>query len=303
MDRSETAAVEAALARVPGFAGHPLRVTAVPGGLINRTYRVDSAAGSAAVRLAVDGEPLVVDRAAECASARAAAAIGIGPEVLLCDPVTGVSVTAWLPGRTLDRSDLDDAEMLGRVAALCRSLHAGPRHGAELDIFAVRRHYRRIVEERGLAIPAGYDDLEPATDTVESALRAAPEPTVPCHNDLRAANIVVDDERMWLLDYEYAANNEPCFELGTLWSDSALPLDRLDELVAAYYGRPRPSQVARARLFAAVANYTWSLWASISADSAGMGFDLRSWALQAFERSAAVLRSAALPRLVTEANR
>ena len=35
------------------------------------------------------------------------------------------------------------------------------------------------------------------------------------------------------------------FELGNIWSEAALPPELLDVLVTAYYGRPRPVQVAR----------------------------------------------------------
>jgi thiamine kinase-like enzyme len=49
-----------------------------------------------------------------------------------------------------------------------------------------------------------------------------------------------------IIDYEYAGNNDPCFELSNLWSEATLPLPLLDTLVTAYYRRPRPAQVARA---------------------------------------------------------
>ncbi|MEJ7833637.1 MAG: hypothetical protein WKF79_12035 [Nocardioides sp.] len=47
------------------------------------------------------------------------------------------------------------------------------------------------------------------------ALAAAPRTTVPCNNDLLAANFIDDGERVWLIDYEYSGNNDPCFELGS----------------------------------------------------------------------------------------
>ena len=63
---------------------------------------------------------------------------------------------------------------------------------------------------------------------------------MPCHNDLLAANIMDDGDRLWFIDYEYAGNNDPCFELGNIWSEADLAPDRLDELVAAYYGDRPP---------------------------------------------------------------
>ena len=73
-------------------------------------------------------------------------------------------------------------------------------------------------------LPAGYTDHAPAWDDVRRALAAAPRPTVPCNNDLLAANYLDDGERVWLIDYEYSGNNDVCFELG---DDSAQPFRSL----------------------------------------------------------------------------
>ena len=52
---------------------------------------------------------------------------------------------------------------------------------------------------------------------------------------------------MWIIDYEYSGNNDPCFELGNIWSECGLSTEQLDELVtcvlrpaAAAQDRPRP---------------------------------------------------------------
>ena len=55
-----------------------------------------------------------------------------------------------------------------------------------------------------------------------SSTRCPPSdvPTVPCNNDLLAANFIDDGDRIWIIDFEYAGNNDPCFELGNIWSES-----------------------------------------------------------------------------------
>ena len=74
------------------------------------------------------------------------------------------------------------------------------------------------------------------------------EGTVPCNNDLLAANFIDDGQKLWLIDYEYSGNGDPGFELGNVWSESNLSLEQLEELVTHYHGGARPDQVARARL-------------------------------------------------------
>ena len=73
----------------------------------------------------------------------------------------------------------------------------------------------------------------PQVEQIEQALSAVHVPTVPCNNDLLAANFIDDGDQIWIIDFEYAGNNDPCFELGNIWSESTLDAPLLDELVTA----------------------------------------------------------------------
>jgi len=106
-----------------------------------------------------------------------------------------------------------------------------------------------------------------------------------------------------IIDYEYSGNNDPCFELGNIWSEASLPLPLLDELVTAYYGRPRPQQVARARLHALMSQYGWTLWASIQDGSSPLDFDFWSWGMEKYDRAVAAFDGPDLEHLLAAASR
>jgi thiamine kinase-like enzyme len=127
------------------------------------------------------------------------------------------------------------------------------------------------------------------------------EPPVPCNNDLLAENFIDVGGELKLIDYEYSGNNDPCFELGNIWSEAALPVPLLDVLVTAYFGRARPGEVARARLFGLVAKYGWMLWASIQDGSSPLDFDFWSWGLEKYDRAVAEFDGPDLDRLLREA--
>ena len=110
---------------------------------------------------------------------------------------------------------------------------------------------------------------------------------MPCHNDLLAANLIDAGDRLWLIDYEYAGMNDPCFELGNIWSEATLAPERLDELVTAYYGRRSRSLIARARLLGLISKYGWTLWASIQHGSSSLDFDFWAWGMEKYDRAVA----------------
>jgi len=291
--------VEELLDSIPCTAGRPRTVEDLPGGLTNRNLKVTTPDGTVVVRIATPGPSLLgIDRDAEHENSVRAAAAGVGAPVRHYRPGQGL-VVDFLPATTLTDDDLNDPDVLGRVAAACRLLHAGPRFVNRFDMFDVQARYRRIVTEHGFRLPPRYDEFAPAVARIREAL--GPRVTVPCNNDLLAANLLDDGERIRIIDYEYSGNNDPCFELGNLWSEAALPPPLLEALVTAYFGEPRPDQVARARLFGLVAKYGWMLWASIQDGSSPIEFDFWSWGLERYDRAVAEFDGPDLHRLIGEA--
>lgn len=293
------------LDRIPQLSGMPHTVEELPGGLTNRNFKVTTAGGGAyVVRVfGSDGSLLNIDRDAEHLATLAAAEAGVGAPVHAYLPGEGL-VVGWIPGRTFTEEDVRDPANLPRLAEACRRLHAGPRFPRDFDMFEVQRRYLGIVRERGFRLPQRYLDFMPLVSQIQKCLEVWREATVPCNNDLLAGNIIDDGERLWLIDYEYAGNNDPCFELGNLWSESDLSLDQLEELVTAYYGRRLRHKIARARLLGLMSKYGWTLWASIQ-DGANdsIDFDFWSWGMEKYERAMAEFTNQDLPVLMDEAAR
>ena len=283
-----TPELEARLEEVPTFAGRPRTVEALTGGLTNINLKVTTPEGCYVARLSSpEGELLAIDREAEYRNSVAAWQSGVAPEVVDYLPGRGVMVVAWLEGRTYDGADVRDSTNLPRVAAACRALHAGPRFVNDFDMFVIQRRYLGIVQERGFRLPDRYLEFMPQVERIAAALAAHPVPTVPCNNDLLAANFIDDGEKVWLIDYEYAGNGDPGFELGNVWSESNLSLDQLDELVTHYHGGSRPDQVARARLLGLMSKYGWTLWASIQDGVSDIDFDFWEWGMEKYDRAVA----------------
>jgi thiamine kinase-like enzyme len=290
------------LADLPQLAGRDYRYEPVSGGLTNRIYKVVAdGLPPLAVRLAGDKSSLLaIDRTAEAHNVQAAAQAGVGPRVLAVDPARGTSVVEWIDGHTFEPADLDDPRQLSRVAALCRQLHAAPLFGNDFDMFVVQAGYLDVVRRHGFRLPPRYLEFVPQVARIRAALTAQATSPVPCHNDLLAGNILDDGSRLWFIDYEYAGNNDPCFELGNIWSEATLPPDRLDHLVTEYYGYRSTAKIARAQLLALMSQYGWTLWASIQ-DAVGTAeFDFWSWGLEKYDRAVAGFDGPDLNRLIDD---
>jgi len=288
------------LRELGGLRSDALEISRLPGGLTNRNYRVDTASGPVVVRLSSEQAALLaIDRGAESANSAAAAAAGVAPAVLGYLPSAGALVIDWIDGETLTAASLDDSKTLAALANTCRQLHAGPAFTGEFDMFALQRRYLSLVTARGYRLPPSYVDFMPEADRIAAAMSACRVAAVPCHNDLLAANIMRDSHRLWFIDFEYAGNGDPFFELGNVCSESHLGPDRVEELVSAYCGYESPAKTDRARLHGLMSNYGWTLWASIQDATSELDFDFWSWGLEKYERAVSEFRGPDLAPLMT----
>ncbi|HET9103473.1 MAG TPA: phosphotransferase [Solirubrobacteraceae bacterium] len=299
----ETASLDQVLAMVPELAG-ATEVSELPGGLTNHNHKVVTPSGAYVVRrYTSDTGLLAIDRDNEYFNAGRAAAVGVGPAVVAYHPEHNAMVFQFIEGRAMTEADLRDGDHVQRIADACRWLHSAAPFRDDFDMFEIQPRYRRIVGERGFRLPERYDEFAPQVAAIREAFAVNVEPPVPCNNDLLAGNFILAGDVFRLIDYEYSGNNDPCFELGNVWSESNLSLEQLGGLITAYYGRPLRNKIARARLWGLMSKYGWTLWGSIQDGVSEIAFDFWAWAMERYERAVAEFDSPGFDALLDEVRR
>lgn len=299
-----TASLETVLEMVPQLAGRARSVSELPGGLTNANYRITTDGGSYVVRRWTSATGLLaIDRDNEYENSVRAAEVGIGPSVIAYLPEHNALVLGFIEGPVMSARKLRTGLHMPAIAQACRRLHGARPFRDDFNMFEIQRRYLEIVQARGFRLPERYLDFAPQLTAIRDALAVRAEGVVPCHNDLLAENLILTAEGFRLIDFEYSGNNDPCFELGNLWSESDLSPGQLEELVRAYYGRPLRHRVARARLWGLVAKYGWTLWASIQDGVSEIDFDFWTWGMEKYDRAVAEFDSPELERLLEAAQR
>jgi aminoglycoside phosphotransferase (APT) family kinase protein len=119
--------LDEALRRVPGWAGQALQTTPLGGGLTNHNIRVDVGGETLVLRLAGAGSDLLgIDRRREHAASVAAAAAGVGPEVVHFAEAEGYLVTRFIFGHPIPPEAMRQPANLRRVAQTLHAIHAMP---------------------------------------------------------------------------------------------------------------------------------------------------------------------------------
>jgi hypothetical protein len=91
------------------------------GGITNRNFLAEDEAGRFVARIGEELPLLGVDRRNEAACQAAASRLGIAPELI--HRREGLSISRYLPGRTLTPADLRDPGLISQVARALRRLH------------------------------------------------------------------------------------------------------------------------------------------------------------------------------------
>ena len=272
------------------------------GGLTNRNVKVTTPDGVYVARCSDrEHNPLGIDRDAEHVNTSRAERAGVGAPVLDYRPDLGVLVIGWLEGTTLDNEAFTRPDVVRRAAGAIRMLHEGERFDGDFDMFRRQQGYLTTCRDHGHRMPDDYLDHADAFDRIRRALAVNDPGTVPCNNDLLAANFVDDGAKLWLIDYEYAGNNDACFELGNTVQECHLDLDRTEALVAGYFGEVTRARLARVRLQAVVAQYGWTLWGCIQHAASTLEFDFWEWAMERYDGAVAAMRASDFEDLLDDA--
>ena len=252
------------------------------GGLTNRNFLIETPVDKYVARVSSNSSSLLaIDRGSEFINSTIAGTGGVGAKVLDYLPGEGLLLISYISGKTYGAEDV--GANLGRVATSLRALHSLESFDHEFNMFTTQRNYLTIVQDNGFRTPDGYLDFAPMVAQIKKAFEVLFEGLVPCNNDLLPGNFIDDGQKIWLIDYEYSGNNDACFEIGNVWSEAFLPLEALEELVTAYYGAHRPDKVARAWLWALMAKYGWTLWASIQDSVSEIDFDFWEWGMSKYD--------------------
>ena len=244
----------AVLDAIPGWQG--AACSELPGGLTNETLLVEKDGRRAVLK--IDPSPRKApfnSRREEARIQQRAAALGRANGVLFAGDT--VLLAEWAEGEVWTSAHFDAADNLVRLASALRDIHGLPLTGRVFDAAAAARLYAR----KAAMVDAALAERQLAV--VESV----PLPTnlCCCHNDLVAENILGTPE-VRFLDWEYACDNDPLFDLAVVVAHHGLSDAQAGILLDAYFNGDGASW--RDKLDTQVRLYDALLWLWTAANAA-----------------------------------
>jgi thiamine kinase-like enzyme len=247
-------------------------VSALGGGITNHNFKVHVGGEDFVLRIGGNDTALLgIDRHVEHTASVAAAALGIGPEVVAFVEPEGYLVTRFIDGE-VGRVSIAEA------ASSLRRFHDGSPIAGRFDAFRVVEAYAAAARDGGLEPGQVYTWAKEVADRIEA--RRGPVELRPCHNDLLPANFVHDARQVWIIDWEYAGMGDPAFDLANFAVNNSLDPDGDHELLAAYGGGDPDTQV----LMRFMSDFREAMWGVVQQVVSELDFDFAGHAAEHFER-------------------
>ncbi|MDH3612318.1 MAG: phosphotransferase family protein [Gammaproteobacteria bacterium] len=214
---------ESVLMTIPGW--EQATCEQLTGGLTNQTYLVDR--GDIRAVLKIDDGPRSAPynrRDQEAQVQTTAARSGLASPVLVVRD--NIYMTEYLDGKVWTDDSLLDNSNLVQLARALRKLHALPLTGRSFDARAAARSYAARIDSVDANLTRDCLQL------IESMPRL--QNVCCCHNDLVVGNIIATPD-VRFLDWEYACDNDPFFDLATVVAHHRMSPERTTFLLDAYF--------------------------------------------------------------------
>lgn len=264
------------------------------GGLTNRNYKIDCEHGSYVLRLAGEGTNDYIDRKTELHNASIASDAGVNAEIVHFDVQTGTMICRYIENSvTMDSAGFQDLNALKRTGRAFRQLHdCGRDFKGQFELFQQIDQYLTVLKDLGADLPSGYTEVQKDAEQVRTALSAFTLPNKPCHCDPMVENCIDNGEKMFIIDFEYAGNNDPMWDLGDISVEGGFNDEQDHVFMTAYFGRePAAFDAGRMVMYKAMCDLLWTLWGVVQHANKNPADDFWAYAVGRLNRCRKLMAS------------
>ncbi len=286
--------LEGALAAIVPWRGRIVGYAPISGGITNSNWRIEVAGepGTFFLKMPGRGTEMFIDRNAALDASRRAQQIGIGPKIYEYLADRGIEINDFIEGRrACTNADFLDPAIRASAVAVYRTFNGSGRLPLTKTVFDMIDEHIEQARALGGSFPLDSAWLFKQYGLARAALEASGIDLVPCFNDPMPGNFMLGaDKSIMLIDYEYASNNDRCYDLG-IWCGEMFFTEAIEaEIIEAYFGRFDPRMKARLTVHKALADLKWSTWAMVQNRTSMLEFDFYKYGAWKHMRARSIMR-------------
>lgn len=181
------------------------------------------------------GADRLVDRGRESMMQKIVEDAGIDTTLIAMSVEEGWRISRFVETRALDYHNLND---MVRAVMLLRKLHDAPAK-VRWDFDVIKQ--AEIIKEKIKPEHYGnFDEFEMVRDNVYELNELTKKDGIHwcnMHGDARDVNFLINDEEIYLIDWEYAGYGDPGFDIGSYICGGDHSREEVDRILFIYFGR------------------------------------------------------------------
>ena len=229
------------------------------GGMTNNNYLVETTNRKFIVKFFGKGTDKLINRIAEKNNLEKLRDLELDVENYIFDIEEGIKVNEYIENAiTFDAHYIKTKNK--EVAGILQKVHgSGKELEGEFKIFDEIKKYEDLIQ--GEIKYAYYDKIREKVFGLKAHLEEIGIDRKSCHIDLVPENFIEDENgRVYLIDWEYSAMNDPMWDLAALFIESNYRKSEEGEFFKYYYSENTPVSVAKIMIYKILQDFLWSLW-------------------------------------------
>ena len=277
--------VKIKLQGLPFFKGS-IALKFIEGFMANDSYIVSDDSNKYVVKIGGDKQDYGIVRSHEIEASKAGYKAGISPKVCYFDD--SILVSQYIQSNHLTLEKVKEKETLKKIIHLIKIVHTkvvnfleGPN--LSNDIFQMIKVKIFHLKEKNNPHIDKLNNFIKDCEIFEKESKSHEK--VLTHNDFFYKNILDDDKKLWLIDWEYSGFNSPYLDLANLSKNNEFSEDDDSFILERYYGDSITSNSKiKFHMFKCVSLLNEVLWSMVAEISSTKVFDFVSYTDKVFKR-------------------
>jgi len=259
-----------------------IKVSQINSGITNINFEV--IVGGKSFFLSIpDSEFLNIDYKNKYYNNKICGEINISPRVTHFIESENLLVTEFVKSKVSSLVMYQSSKEIEQLVKIIKLLHNAKPFLKNFNMFSQISYYQNILKKDYM--PQKLNRYVNNIKSLKNKLYLPNHKLVPCHNDLLAENIINKNNQIFIIDFDYSGNNDPCFELGNLSVEMKYDDEQINNLVKSYYGRIDEDIISRVNLQGIVSDIGWSLWSYVQVKNSNLNFDYNAHAIYRLEKA------------------
>lgn len=236
------------------------------GGMTNKNFKVCISNVDYILRIPGSGTEEMISRSNERNNSLKVNELGLDTDILYFNEEDGIKLSKYINNaETINPKTAKREDNMKEVTKILRKLHnSNVKFKNEFNVFDKIEEYEELLKNLKGKNFEDYFYIKDKVLRLKTILEKLGIENAPCHNDTVAENFVKDENRLYLIDWEYSGMNDPMWDLAAHSLECEFNEDEEELFLNLYFDyNVEEKYKTKIEIYKICQDFLWSIWTNI----------------------------------------